>query len=120
MTLAVEFYWNVILRHRGKLAILGWIWFIYTLVVTLDFLRQMDATVTPDDRTAITEAGVLAALIGGDLIVFFLACQFTASHFYVMQMSVTPKGLAGHHAMHEASRATVQLNDPPASDSTVV
>lgn len=114
MGYAVTRYLNFILKYTKVWAFLGTVWFIYSMVVTLDFLRQMDETVTPNDRAAITEAGVLAALVGNCIVTFCLTLQMMAFSFYNIQISVTPKGDMGHLAMREAAATAIQLSDTPA------
>ena len=87
MATLIERYINYFFQHAKKLAILAAIWFIYSLCVTYAFADVMEHTLTPHQDAAFLEAGVLAILIGNDIITFCLMYQFTALHFYRVQGS---------------------------------
>lgn len=119
MAYRVERVYNWVLNKGGWWAILGTIWFIFSLVVTLDFIRQMDATVTVNDRAAITEAGVVAVLVGNDIVVFFLTVQFIACHFFDLQVSATVRGSFVALESRDASReAVTRMSETTGSDGT--
>lgn len=111
-------YLEFIVRWAWVFALLGLGWLTYSIIVMLDFTRQMVETVTPHQRAAITEAGVESVLLGDCLIALCLTLQFLVWHFFVMQISATPKG--EHVAMHDAARQAVVLSDMPAGSSTTV
>lgn len=82
-----ETFINYWFKHTGKLALLAAAWFVYSLGVTYSFANVMEHTLTASEDAAFLEAGVLALLIGNDIITFCLLYQFTALRFYHTQVS---------------------------------
>lgn len=109
-------YLEFIVRWAWVFALAGLVWLIASIVVMLDFTRQMIETVTPHQRAAITEAGVESILIGNCLVALCLTLQFLVWSFFVLQVSATPKG--EHVAMHDAAAQAVRMSDMPAAGSS--
>lgn len=91
MALRVDEALNWFEKHRGKWAVLGCAWFLYSLAVTYNFIIKVDTTVTLDNWDAFFEGGTVACLVGNDLLTFCLTARFLSLMFFEVEVIATPK-----------------------------